>query len=266
MEVLDEDVDGTNDDEEEDRPKKTKEVMPRYLSSDDILTLNVNRETLQESKFSKVISENLVRNTIEMLLKLAQKDKSKEEKDYKIDDKTKEAEINEDIEVIEVGETDNDELVVDDVNNAPPPQDSPTNTTTTAAATEEGGDNDDDEADNIKGGGGNATVEDGKNEDGNDDDKNDDKEDVMDVLPPLVVSRVERLKCLNTERERVMERYLEERAALKMKYFDICKPLYEERGNVVTGCLDDDIEKIRKERGGKKGRRGRRETAAATTT
>ena len=190
-----------------------------------------------------------------MLLKLAQKDKSKEEKDYKIDDKTKEAEINEDIEVIEVGETDNDELVVDDANNAPPPQDSPTNTTTTAAATEEGGDNDDDEADNIKGGGrggGNPTVEDGNNEDGNDDDKNDDKEDVMDVLPPLVVSRVERLKCLNTERERVMERYLEERAALKMKYFDICKPLYEERGNVVTGCLDDDIERVNKEGGGEK--------------
>ena len=32
LEVSDEDVDGTDDNEEEDRPKKTKEVMPKYLS------------------------------------------------------------------------------------------------------------------------------------------------------------------------------------------------------------------------------------------
>ena len=41
--------------------------------------------------------------------------------------------------------------------------------------------------------------------------------DVVDILPPLVARRVKRLKCLNTERERVMERYMEERAALEMK-------------------------------------------------
>ena len=45
--------------------------------------------------------------------------------------------------------------------------------------------------------------------------------DMMDVLPPLVARRVKRLKRLNTERERVMERYLEERAALEMKYLDL---------------------------------------------
>ena len=74
--------------------------------------------------------------------------------------------------------------------------------------------------------------------------------DVMGVLPPLVARRVERLKCLNTERERVMERYLEEIAALEKKYLDICKPLYEEILNVVAGHLDDKIEGIRKEGGG----------------
>ena len=47
-----------------------------------------------------------------------------------------------------------------------------------------------------------------------------------------------------------MERYLEERAALEMKYLDLCKPLYEERGNVVSGCLDDEIERIHMEGGG----------------
>ena len=69
----------------------------------------------------------------------------------------------------------------------------------------------------------------------------------MDVLPPLVACRVERLKCLSTERERVMKRYLEERVALEMKYLDLCKPIYEERGNVVAGRLDYKINRIHKE-------------------
>ena len=51
-------------------------------------------------------------------------------------------------------------------------------------------------------------VKDVNNED-NKDDKDDGEEDAMDVLPPLVARRVERLKCLNTQRERVMEKYLE---------------------------------------------------------
>ena len=48
---------------------------------------------------------------------------------------------------------------------------------------------------------------------------------VMGVLPPLVVLRGKRLKFLNMERERVMEQYLEERAALETKYLDIRKLL-----------------------------------------
>ena len=78
----------------------------------------------------------------------------------------------------------------------------------------------------------------------------------MDVLPPLLAYRVKRLKCLNTEREKVMERYLEERAAMEMKYSDLCKPIYEERGNVVSRCLDKKIERINKEGGGKKEEEG----------
>ena len=74
----------------------------------------------------------------------------------------------------------------------------------------------------------------------------------MDVLPPLVARRVERLKCLNTERERITERYLEEIAALEMKYLDLCKPIYKERVNAVAGSLDDKIETIHKEGGGEK--------------
>ena len=64
MEVSDEEVDGSNDNKEEDRLKKTKTVMLKYLSSNDLLTLHINRETLQESKVIKVISKKLVRKAI----------------------------------------------------------------------------------------------------------------------------------------------------------------------------------------------------------
>ena len=72
-----------------------------------------------------------------MLCKLAEKDKSKEEKDDDIGDDIKDVEINNNGEVVEVVETENDELTINAVNNALPPQDAPTTTTTTAAADEE---------------------------------------------------------------------------------------------------------------------------------
>ena len=70
--------------------------------------------------------------------------------------------------------------------------------------------------------------------------------------PPLVACRVERLKHLNAEEERVMVQYLEERPVLDMKYLDLCKPLYKERGNFVARSLDNETERIHKEGGGKK--------------
>ena len=70
--------------------------MPRNLSfvkgvvdSDKLLPLNVNRETVQDSKIIKVISKKLVRKAIEILRKLAEKEESKKEKDDDIDDDNK---------------------------------------------------------------------------------------------------------------------------------------------------------------------------------
>ena len=144
--------------------------MPKYLSfvkgvmgSDDLLPLNplnVSRDTLQESNIIKVISKKIVRKAIEILCKLSEKDKSREEKDDGIGGDTKEVNINKNGEVVE---KDSDKLVVDAANDAPPPpQEAPTTTTTTAAAVEKCGDDDDvdskdgdedDKADDIKGGG-----------------------------------------------------------------------------------------------------------------
>ena len=74
LEVSDEDIDRTNDDEEEVRPKNTKEEMPKnrsfvkgVVNSEKLLPINVNRETLQESKIIKVILKKLVRKAIDML-------------------------------------------------------------------------------------------------------------------------------------------------------------------------------------------------------
>ena len=44
-----------------------------------------------------------------------------------------------------------------------------------------------------------------------------------------------------------------------MKSLDICKPLYDERGNVIARHLDDEIERIHKERADKKEERGSKE-------
>ena len=41
-----------------------------------------------------------------------------------------------------------------------------------------------------------------------------------------------------------------------MKYSYLCKPIYEERGNVVAGHLDDKIERVHKELGGEKEEEG----------
>ena len=86
------------------------------MDSDDLLPININMETLQESNIIKVVSKNTGRKAIEILLKLVEKDEPKKEKDDDIDDETKEVEINENE---EVAETDNYNLFVDAVNDAP---------------------------------------------------------------------------------------------------------------------------------------------------
>jgi heat shock protein beta len=74
------------------------ELLPRYLGfikgvvdSDD-LPLNVNRETLQESKIIRIIKKKLVRKVIEMIRKLSEK---------KVEEKSKEVELDEEGNVIE---------------------------------------------------------------------------------------------------------------------------------------------------------------------
>ena len=81
----------------------------QVVDSDD-LPLNVNRETLQESKIIKIIKKKLVRKVVEMIRKLAldseKKSKSGEEDD---ESETKEAEIDADGNVIEVEDDEEDD-------------------------------------------------------------------------------------------------------------------------------------------------------------
>lgn len=78
------------------------DLMPKYLSfikgvvdSDD-LPLNVNRETLQESKIIKIIKKKLVRKAIELIRKMSKAEMPED------DDEPEEAEIDADGNVIEV--------------------------------------------------------------------------------------------------------------------------------------------------------------------
>ena len=51
--------------------------VKEFVDSDELLHLDVNRETLQVSKIIKVISKKIIRKSIEILRKLAEKDESK---------------------------------------------------------------------------------------------------------------------------------------------------------------------------------------------
>ena len=85
------------------------QIIFQVVDSDD-LPLNVNRETLQESKIIKIIKKKLVRKVVEMIRKLAldseKKSKSGEEDD---ESETKEAEIDADGNVIEVEDDEEDD-------------------------------------------------------------------------------------------------------------------------------------------------------------
>jgi len=78
------------------------ELMPRYLSfmkgvvdSDD-LPLNVNRETLQESKIVAIIKKKMTRKTLDLFKEFAKKDVKKKEKEETEDGETEEEEEDED--------------------------------------------------------------------------------------------------------------------------------------------------------------------------
>ena len=84
LEGSDKDVNRMNGDKEENRSKKTKEVIPNNLSfvkvvldSNNLLPLlllNFNRETLQESNIIKVVTKKLLYKAVEMLRNLEEKD------------------------------------------------------------------------------------------------------------------------------------------------------------------------------------------------
>jgi nucleosome assembly protein 1-like 1 len=74
-----------------------------------------------------------------------------------------------------------------------------------------------------------------------DDQEEDDEEDPLAHLPGYVLSRVDKLKELNEQREEHIAAYLEDRAALELKYQALYKPLYEERSAIVCGEQDDQI-------------------------
>jgi nucleosome assembly protein 1-like 1 len=80
--------------------------------------------------------------------------------------------------------------------------------------------------------------------DSNDEDDDDDDlpaDSPLAALPPAIVARVARLQTLDEEREAVLKDYLQERAALEVKYSARTQPLYERRARIVAGAEDQAI-------------------------
>jgi nucleosome assembly protein 1-like 1 len=74
-----------------------------------------------------------------------------------------------------------------------------------------------------------------------DDVDDDDEQNRLAHLPEYVISRVEKLRDLNTHRDDIMNDYLVERAALEYKFATLLAPLYDERTLIVKGEMDDAI-------------------------
>lgn len=83
---------------------------------------------------------------------------------------------------------------------------------------------------------------DDSNEESSDDSDSEEEDDILQNLPPLLLARVQSLQELNTQRDSIMEQYLQERAALEVKYRTLCEPLYEQRAKVVRGDCDGEIQ------------------------
>jgi nucleosome assembly protein 1-like 1 len=94
-------------------------------------------------------------------------------------------------------------------------------------------DDDDDDDDDV------VAIDDEDDEDGEMEFDND--EDPMSVLPQYVVKRVNKLQDLHMQKEKILEEYLKDRAALELKYQALCRPLYVKRSEIISGTMDETI-------------------------
>jgi nucleosome assembly protein 1-like 1 len=85
---------------------------------------------------------------------------------------------------------------------------------------------------------------------GDDDDSS--EQDIM-ALPECVKHRVDKLKELDEEREKIMKEYLVERAKLEAKYHASTKPLYKKRTDIILGKMDEEIAKEHEGEGSEEG-------------
>ena len=87
-----------------------------------------------------------------------------------------------------------------------------------------------------------AAASDSDDDDDDDDDDAAQHEDMLNILPPCIVRRVEKLRELNSQRETIVEQYQKERAALEKKFADLYQPLFDERKETIAGKYDREID------------------------
>jgi nucleosome assembly protein 1-like 1 len=81
----------------------------------------------------------------------------------------------------------------------------------------------------------------GVDDDSDEEGEDDDGENQLAHLPAYVLDRVEKLKELDESREKLMESYQTERAALEKKFEQLLQPLYKDRKAVILGERDAEI-------------------------
>ncbi|XP_047334031.1 nucleosome assembly protein 1;2-like [Impatiens glandulifera] len=69
-----------------------------------------------------------------------------------------------------------------------------------------------------------------------------DYKNVFSDLPVVVRKRVRALRAIQTEHDKLADKYFEEKETLEKKYQELFKPLYDERYNIVNGIIE--IEKV----------------------
>ena len=94
-----------------------------------------------------------------------------------------------------------------------------------------------------------ASDSDDEDNDNDDDDDAAQHENMMNILPPCIVRRVEKLRELNSQRETIVEQYQKERAALEKKFAELYQPLFDERKETIAGKFDREIDAKAKEDG-----------------
>jgi len=94
---------------------------------------------------------------------------------------------------------------------------------------------------NVNASAGNDDDDDDEDYHPGDEEQDDDDGEEAAYFPEAVQVRIEKLKELNEDRNKILDQYIVERAALELKFSNLCSPLYNKRREIIAGLHDEAI-------------------------